>query len=167
MKYQQLGSAYGRSEYLFTYHDDSPENPPAGYSAAAVLLSPQWKPEDLLWMLNALYGGLSDWTEFAASRGSRSFSFFGERAEDASNLCDALAYAWAQGLDAEYESVLASSHDEDTLQAFVENLFSGEILAGERYADNLESIILAVDAPEQAQQISNIVADAVSRHQFD
>lgn len=163
MKYELLGSAAGRSVYLFTYHDDSPDPAPGGFSAGALILQPDWKADDVLWTLNALYGSIADWTDFDSSAGVRSFSFYGERADDASALCDALAYAWSAGSDAEYENIMASSHDEATLEQFVDNLLTGEILAGERYADSLQNVVFAVNSPQQAKQVSSTVGDAIAR----
>lgn len=167
MNYRLLGSAFGRNVYLFNYEEDANEGLPPGYSVAAIVLPPQWNSEDLAWMLNALYGALNDWTDFAPASGARSFSFYGERSDDASNLCDALAYAWSQGSDAAYENVMASSHDESSLEAFVENLFSGEILAGEQYADKLQNLIFAASSADDSARIEPVVGDAIARHRFD
>lgn len=172
MIYQRLGSAYGRDVYLFTYDDISePAGPisdaPPNYSIAAVILRPEWPCDELAWTLNALYGALNEWDEFKPDSGARSFAFYGDRADAASNLCDALAYAWTGGANEEYDSVIASTHDEATLEEFVENLFSGESLAGDKYVENLTSIVFAVQTDEQAQQLAPIVNAAVERHKTD
>lgn len=167
MNYQQLGRACGRDVYLFTYDDAGEAPAPAGYSIAAVVLAPDWKAEDLGWTLNALYGALSEWDGFAPNAGARSFAFYGERADSASSLCDTFAYAWTAGADDEYDNVVATSHDEATLEAFVENVFSGEIFAGNRYADSLSSIVFAVQNLEQAQMAAPVLNAALDRHRAD
>lgn len=172
MNYQRVGSAYGRDVYLFTYDDttvragDLADAPP-NYSVAAVILRPEWPCDELAWTLNALYGALDEWDEFKSNTGARSFAFFGERADAASHLCDTLAYAWTAGANDEYDSIIASTHDETSLDDFVENLFSGEILAGDEYIDNLTSIVFAVQTDEQAQQVAPVIAAAVERHKTD
>lgn len=167
MNYTNLGSAYGRDVYLFTYDDDGTGAPPPDYSAAAVVLKAGWTPDAVGWMLNALYGALNEWDGFSANAGARSFAFFGERADTASDLCDVFAYAWAGGDDSQYDNVVASSHDEVTLEAFVENMFSGEILAGNEYADNLTSIVFAVEDADQAAQIAPLIDAAIERHKAE
>jgi hypothetical protein len=170
--YQRLGSAYGRDIYLFTYDDVSETageiaDPPANYSVAAVILRADWPSDELAWTLNALYGALKEWDEFKPNSGARSFAFFGERADLASNLCDTLAYAWTRGANDDYDSIIASAHDETILEDFVENLFSGEILAGDAYIENLTSIVFAVQTDEQAQQVAPVIKDAIERHKTD
>lgn len=167
MNYQHIGSAYGREVFVESAFSDEDAVAPAGYSIAAVVLSPGWKPDELCWTLNALYGNLSEWNEFSPDAGARSFAFFGERSDDASNLCDALAFAWTSGKDAEYEDVVASSHDEETVEQFVENLFSGEILAGDKYAENLQNLIFAVSDVDLADRVTTAVKAAVEQHRFD
>lgn len=168
MKYDSLGAANGRAVYLFTYDEGAAAaGAPPGYSAAAVFLQPGWQTADLVWLLNALYGGLDDWTEFDPQSGTRSFSFYGERADEASNVCDALAFAWSRGTDADYENVMASSHDERTEGDFVEAMFSGEILSGEAFAGKLENLIFAVKDPEQAHKSAPVINDAIARHSLD
>lgn len=171
MIFEQLGSAYGRSVFIEARGTENGVFP-AGYSIAAIVLAPGWKAADLGWELNALYGNLEDWNEFAPNAGTRSFAFYGERAEEASNLCDAMAYAWTAGKDAEYDDIMASSHDEATVEEFVENMFSGEILAGERYAGNLQNLIFAVHGgegadPDLADRVAAAVKACVERHHFD
>lgn len=173
MIYQKLGSAYGRDIYLFTYDDLQTEaagevtDAPQNYSVAAVILRPDWPCDELAWTLNALYGGLNEWDDFKRDCGARSFAFYGERADLASNLCDTLAYAWTAGLNEYYDSIIASAHDETTLEDFVENLFSGEILAGDAYVNKLTSIVFAVQSNEQTEQVAPIVAAAIERHVGD
>jgi hypothetical protein len=171
--YQKLGSAYGRDVYLFTYDDDLTNtageigDAPPNYSVAAVVLRPEWPCDELAWTLNALYGALDEWDEFKQDSGARSFAFYGERADVASNLCDTLAYAWTRGANDEYDSVIASAHDETSLEDFVESLFSGEILAGDEYIEKLTSIVFAVQTDEQAQQVGPIINAAIDRHKAD
>jgi hypothetical protein len=167
MNYQNLGSAYGRDVYLFIYDDSTGGQAPQGYSIAAVILRQDWACDELGWTLNALYGALAEWDEFTAGSGARSFAFFGDRADLASNLCDTFAYAWTGGANDEYDSIVASSHDETSLEDFVENLLSGEILAGNEYADNLTNIVFAVQNYEQAQEVAPIVNAALDRHKAD
>ena len=167
MNYTNLGTAYGRDVYLFTYDDDRTGTPPPDYSAAAVVLKAGWTPDALGWTLNALYGALNEWDGFTPNTGARSFAFYGERADAASDLCDVFAYAWAAGDDTEYDNVVASSHDEPALETFVENMFSGEILAGNEYADNLTSIVFAVQDAEQAAEIAPLINAAIERHKAD
>ena len=80
MNYTNLGNAYGRDIYLFTYEDPGTGAPPPDYSAAAVVLKAGWTADALGWTLNALYGALNEWDGFSADAGARSFAFFGERA---------------------------------------------------------------------------------------
>jgi hypothetical protein len=164
VNYQNVGTAYGRDVYLFIYDDSSAGPAPEGYSVAAVILRQEWPCDELAWTLNALYGALAEWDEFAPNSGARSFAFYGDRADVASNLCDTLAYAWTSGANDEYDSIVASSHDEASLEDFVEDLLSGEILAGGEYAENLSSIVFAVQNYEQAQQVAPIVNAAIERH---
>jgi hypothetical protein len=161
--YERVGDAYGRS--VFIEAPSSGDNAlPQGYSIAAVVLSQGWKAADLCWRLNALYGNLEDWDEFIKDAGARSFVFYGERADEASDICDALAFAWTAGNDASYEDVIASAHTEETTEQFVENVFSGEIMAGDRYADKLQNVIFSFlgDNADDAA-----VREAVERHHFD
>lgn len=167
MNYQNLGRAYGRDVYLFTYDDPGAGRPPDGYSVAAVILRQDWPCDELAWTLNALYGALAEWDEFTPNSGARSFAFFGDRSDLASNLCDTFAYAWTGGSNDEYDSIVASSHDEMSLEDFIENLFSGEILAGNEFAENLTSIVFAVHNNEQAQQVAPIVNAAIDSHKTD
>lgn len=167
MNYEHLGSAYGRD--IFVESEDAAEDAafPQGYSVAAVVLNAGWAADQLCWTLNGLYGNLGDWSEFAADAGARSFAFYGERAEDASNLCDALAYAWTGGKESEYDQVMASSHDEESVEDFVENLFSGEILSGENYAGKLQNVIFAVEDLDLAERVRAAAKAAIERHRFD
>lgn len=167
MNYTNLGNARGRDVYLFTYDDDGAGAPPPDYSAAAVLLKTDWTAGTLGWTLNALYGGLNEWDGFSPNAGARSFAFYGERADAASDLCDVFAYAWTGGDDSEYGNIMASSHDEATLEAFIENMLSGEILAGNEYADDLSSIVFAAQDADQAAQMSPLIAAAIERHKAD
>ncbi|HET9097729.1 MAG TPA: hypothetical protein VFN37_13795 [Candidatus Baltobacteraceae bacterium] len=167
MNFLHAGSAYGREIYIESAGGDEEQGFPSGYSIAAVVLSPGWKAEELCWTLNALYGNLAEWNAFESGAGARSFAFYGERADEASNICDALAFAWTAGDDAEYEDVVAASHDEATPEEFVENLFSGEILAGEKYAQSLQNLIFAVSEVDLADRVTAAVKDAVARHRFD
>lgn len=167
MNYANFGSAYGRDVYLFTYDDDGSGAPPPDYSAAAVVLKAGWTADTLGWTLNALYGGLNEWDGFAPNAGARSFAFYGERADAASDLCDVFAYAWTAGDDSEYDNVVATSHDETALEAFVENMFSGEILAGNEYANDLSSIVFAVQDADQAAEITPLITAAIERHKAD
>lgn len=167
MNYQHVGSAYGRDVFVESAFSDEESASPSGYSIAAVVLSPGWKADELCWTLNALYGNLTEWNEFSSDGGARSFAFYGERSDDASNLCDALAYAWTAGNDADYEDVVAASHDEDTIEQFVENLFSGEIIAGDKYAEKLQNVIFTVSDLDLAERVTAAVKAAVERHRFD
>lgn len=166
MTYEHLGSAYGREVFI---ESESAEDGafPQGYSVAAVVLSPGWTAEAVCWTLNGLYGNLADWNEFASGAGARSFAFYGERAEDASNLCDALAYAWTGGKESDYDQIMASSHDEERVEEFVENLFSGEILTGENYTGKLQNVIFAVEDLDLAERVKAAAKAAIERHRFD
>lgn len=175
MSYRHVGSAAGREIFIKDQPDPEDTTTPQGYSIAAVVLKDGWKSDELGWLLNELYGALSDWTEFDAGGGARSFVFWGERAEEASNLCDTFAYAWTRGIEQQYDSVMAASNDAADLDAFVEAIFSGEISIGDAYADNLQNSIFAAvvsDPEEEADvdlihQVTAAVENAVRQHHFD
>lgn len=168
MNYQHVGTAYGREIYIVgDAEEEATTSPPAGYSAAAFILPSDWQCDTVGWLLNSLYGGLSDWTEFNADSGARSFAFFGERAEAASELCDVLAYAWAQGAEVHYDQVLSSWQDDVTLEQFIENQVSGAISVGDAYADNLRNTIFAVMDSMQFEIISDAIRSVVREHDFD
>lgn len=175
MKYNHLGSAYGREIYGPGEADDAAAIP-QGYSIAAVVLKNGWKSDELGWLLNSLYGALDDdWAEFKPEEGARSFVFYGERAEEASNLCDTFAYAWTGGAEERYNDIVAASNDAADLDAFVEAVLTGEIAVGDAYADTLRNTIFAVlvsDPPEDddgalVDRVANAVKAAAEAHRFD
>jgi hypothetical protein len=175
MSYRHIGSAYGRQ--VFVTDTPEPDDPvyPVGYSIAAVVLKAGWKSDELGSLLNQLYGGIDDWTAFTRDAGARSFVFFGERAEEASDLCDAFAYAWTKGAEEEYNDVIASSNDAPDLDSFVETVFSGEISVGDSYVDKLQNTIFGIVASDPMQEadyelirrVTGAVESAVQRHHFD
>jgi hypothetical protein len=175
MKYSLYGTVAGRQ--IFGPHDveDATCPQPQGYSIAAVALKDGWTSDELGWLLNELYGALTDWTEFNANAGARSFLFWGNRAEEASNLCDTFAYAWSAGAEQQYDSVMSASNDAADVEGFVEAVFSGEISVGDAYSDNLQNIVFTAalsDDPvdEEARLIGKLSAaikNAVRQHQFD
>lgn len=175
MSYRRIGSAFGRD--VFVSGDPGEDDPttPRGYAIAAVVLREGWKSDELGSLLNQLYGGIDDWTEFIPNAGARSFVFYGDRAEEASNLCDAFAYAWTKGAEPEYNDVIASSNDAAGIPEFVESMLSGEISIGDSYADKLKNTIFAVVASgdedaarvDLLQRVENAVQDAVQQHRFD
>jgi hypothetical protein len=175
MNYRRVGNAFGRDVFVTGEADEDNPASPAGYSVAAIVLKDGWKGEELGSLLNLLYGGIQDWTEFDPNAGVRSFVFWGERAEEASDLCDAFAYAWTKGAEAEYNDVIASSSDAADIGAFVESMLCGEISIGDAYADKLKNTIFAVLVSEDGDeadydritQIASAVEDAVQQHQFD
>lgn len=175
MNYRRLGNAFGREIFVTGEPDEDNPAAPAGYSVAAVILNDGWKSDELGSLLNLLYGGIVDWTEFKAGAGARSFVFYGDRAEEASNLCDAFAYAWTKGADAEYNDVIASSSDAADMNAFVESMLSGEIAVGDAYADRLQNTIFAVLTNEDGDEadyeriveVARAVESAVQQHRFD
>ena len=173
MNYLHVGTAYGREIYIvgdeFEIEAKSNEelDSPSGYSAAAVILPNDWQCDSVGWFLNSLYGALSDWTEFNANSGARSFAFFGERSEAASELCDVLAYAWTQGAEVHYDQILSSWQDDVTLLQFIENQVSGAISVGDAFADNLKNTIFAVMDAEQLETISDAIRSVVRDHRFD
>lgn len=175
MSYRHIGSAAGREIFIKDRPDPEDTATPQGYSIAAVVLKDGWTSDELGWLLNELYGALSDWTEFDTSGGARSFVFWGERAEEASNLCDTFAYAWTHGVEQQYDSVMAASNDAEDAEAFVEAIFSGEIAIGDAYADNLQNTIFAavVSDPETEADVDLIhrvtaaVENAVRQHHLD
>lgn len=142
MNFRHIGNAYGR-EIFVTGRSEDEDPAPIGYSLAAVVLADGWKSDELGSLLNELYGALTDWTAFDPSAGARSFIFYGERSEEASNLCDAFAYAWAKGAQEQYNDVIASSNDAPDLDAFVEGMLSGEIAVGDNYAGKLRNVLFA------------------------
>lgn len=178
MSFRHVGTAYGRE--IFVTGTAGTEDPvlPAGYSVAAVVLPEGWKSDDLGALLNQLYGALEDWTEFDPNAGARSFIFYGERSEEASNLCDAFAYAWSKGAQAQYDDVIASSNDAPDIDAFVEAMLSGEIAVSDTYADKLRNTLFAValsdsidpagaDAHPLVERVAAAVTAAVQQHRFD
>jgi hypothetical protein len=176
MNYSHLGTAYGRE--VFGPGEPGEQNDgiaPAGYSIAGVVLKDGWKSDELGWLLNELYGSLQDWTEFDPNGGARSFVFFGERSEEATNLCDTFAYAWTKGSEESYDSVVASWSDAADVEAFVESMFSGEIAIGDAYTGKLQNTILAVavsdppsdDDTQLMQRVGDAAKSAVQRHRFD
>lgn len=175
MNYRRVGSAFGREIFVTDGPDEENPQQPEGYSIAAVFLKDGWKSDELGSLLNLLYGGISDWIEFKASAGARSFVFYGERSEEASDLCDAFAYAWTKGADAEYNDLIASSSDAPDIAAFAESMLSGEISVGDAYADKLKNTIFAILTSDDGgdtdydriNQIVHAVEDAVRQHRFD
>lgn len=162
MNFRHIGTAYGREIFVTGVSEDGDPAAPTGYSAAAVVLPNGWKSDELGSLLNELYGALTDWTAFDPNAGARSFIFYGERAEEASNLCDAFAYAWTKGAEDQYDDVIASSNDAPDVGAFVEEMISGEIAVGENYADKLHNMLFAVP-----DTLTNTVEAAVRQHHFD
>lgn len=176
MNYRRVGSAFGRDVFVTGEPDEDNPAAPAGYSIAAVVLKDGWKGDELGSLLNLLYGGIEDWTEFNPNAGARSFVFYGDRAEEASDLCDAFAYAWTKGADEQYNDVIASSNDAPDIAAFVEAMLAGEISVGDTYADKVKNTIFAVlvgdeaageDDYDRISQIANAVENAVRQHEFD
>lgn len=176
MMFRHIASAYGREVFVTGAPDEGDTTAPQGFSIAAVVLREQWKSDELGSLLNELYGALADWTEFDASAGARSFVFFGERADEASSLCDAFAYAWTKGAEDQYNDVIASSNDSPDLEVFVEAMFSGEIAVSDTYANKLRNLLFAVlpaDANDQGEvdplveRVTQTVTAAVQQHRFD
>lgn len=175
MRYRRAGSAFGRDVFVAGGADEERASGPQGYSIAAVVLKNGWKSDELGSLLNQLYGGIDDWSEFNPNAGARSFVFWGDRAEEASSLCDAFAYAWTKGADAEYNDVIASSNDASDLNAFAASMLGGEIAVGDSYADKIRNTIFAVcvSEPEEPADVdllsrtSGAVDAAVRQHRFD
>lgn len=175
MKYKHVGTAFGRDVFVTGGREELTSAEPAGYSVAAVVLKDGWQSDELGSLLNLLYGGIVDWVEFKPDAGARSFVFYGERSEEASDLCDAFAYAWTKGADAEYNDVIAASSDAADIPAFVEAMLSGDIAIGDAYADKLKNTIFAVYTSEDGDeadyervtQVARAVEDAVQQHRFD
>lgn len=159
MIFHRVGTAFGRDIFVTGIRADEDASTPQGYSVAAVILADGWKSDEVGSLLNELYGALSDWTEFNPSAGARSFIFYGDRAEEASNLCDAFAYAWTKGAQKQYDDVIASSNDASSLDAFVEEMLSGDIAVSDTYADRLRNMLFAV--PEN---LIDTVTAAVRQH---
>lgn len=176
MSFRYIGTAYGREIFVTGRVNAENRAVPAGYSIAAVILPEGWKSDDLGSLLNQLYGALDDWTEFDPDAGARSFIFYGERSEEASNLCDAFAYAWTKGADQQYNDVIASSNDAPDVDAFVEAMLSGEIAVSDTYADKLHNMLFSVplsdsneeaDADPLVERVMQTVTAAVQQHHFD
>jgi hypothetical protein len=175
MSYRHVGRAEGREVFLKGEPDAEDAAQPDGYSVAAVVLKDGWTSDELGWLLNELYGALSDWTEFNANAGARSFLFWGERAEEASNLCDTFAYAWTKGAQQQYDDVMSASNDAPDIAGFVEAVFTGEVSIGESYANDLQNTIFAVvvSDPQDGgdvdllQRVTSAVENGVQQHQFD
>ena len=166
MSFRHVGTAYGREIFVTgTAANDDPALP-SGFSIAAVVLPDGWRSDDLGSLLNRLYGALEDWTEFDPGAGARAFIFYGERSEEASNLCDAFAYAWSKGAQAQYDDVIASSHDAPDLDAFAEAMLSGEIAVSDTYADKLRNTLFAValsDSIDPADAAAHPLVERVAR----
>lgn len=176
MNARHIGRASGRE--IFVVPGESAENDttqPSGYSIAAVVLKDGWKSDELGDLLNQLYGALTDWTPFDPSAGARSFVFYGERSEEASDLCDAFAYAWTQGAEQGYDDVMAASNDAPDVENFVEAMFVGEIAISDTYATALQDLIFAVMAgdPEDGagdplvERVTRAVESSTQQHHFD
>lgn len=162
MNFRHVGTAAGREIFVSGGPYDEHSAKPIGYSIAAVVLPEGWKSDELGSMLNELYGALTDWTPFDPSAGARSFVFYGERADEASSLCDAFAYAWTKGAQEQYNDVIASSNDAPDVEAFIQSMFSNEIAVGDAYIDTLRNMLFVVP-PE----LTDTVASAAEQHHFD
>lgn len=177
MNFRHIGAAYGREIFVTGVSDVDDQTSAQGYSIAAVVLREGWKSDQLGSLLNELYGALADWTEFDPNAGARSFIFYGERSEEASNLCDAFAYAWTKGAEDQYNDVIASSNNSPDLEVFVEAMFSGEIAVSDTYADKLRNLLFAVlpssDSDGEAEpdplleRVTQAVTAAAQQHRFD
>lgn len=175
MSYRHVGSAFGREIFVTGEPDPQDTASPQGYSVAAVVLREGWTSDELGWLLNGLYGALDDWTEFNPDAGARSFVFYGERAEEASNLSDTFAYAWTKGVEAQYDDVISSSNDAPDIDAFVEAMLTGEIAVGDAYADKLQNLLFSVLMSDPAEQpdrdrekrVASAVESAVRQRHFD
>lgn len=175
MSYRHVGRAEGREIFVTGEPNPDDNTAPRGYSIAAVVLKNGWTGDELGWLLNELYGALSDWTEFDSSAGARSFLFWGERAEEASNLCDTFAYAWTKGAQQQYDDVMSASNDAPDIEGFVEAVFTGEVSIGDSYASDLQNTIFAVvvsDPEEEGDaeligRVKSAVENGVQHHQFD
>lgn len=175
MKYLNVGTAAGREVCVGTLPGTGGSAAPQGYSIAAIVLCDGWKSDELGWLLNELYGGLDDWTEFVADAGARSFVFYGDRSEEASDLCDTFAYAWTNGAEKRYDDVVASSNDAADIENFVEAMFAGEVAVGDSYADRLQNMLfvaLTGGVDEQAdaalvQRLTGAVQASTKQHHFD
>lgn len=178
MNFRHIGTSCGREVFVTGVSEDEDPATPAGYSIAAVVLPQGWKSDEVGSLLNELYGALTDWTPFVPNAGARSFIFHGERAEEASNLCDAFAYAWSKGALEQYDDVIASSNDAPDIEGFVEAMFSGEISISDAYADKLHNMLFAVlvngsDDGEDAaadpllKRVTSAVTASAQQHRFD
>ncbi len=175
MSYRHVGRAEGREVFLRDAPDPEDLTAPCGYSIAAVVLKNGWKSDELGWLLNELYGALTDWTPFKPDAGARSFVFHGERSEEASNLCDTFAYAWTAGAAECYDSIMSASNDAPGLDGFVEAIFTGEVAVGDPYAGDLQNTIFAVlvSDPEEEwdidliHRLTDAVENGVKQHHFD
>ncbi|HKU66990.1 MAG TPA: hypothetical protein VJP85_04345 [Candidatus Baltobacteraceae bacterium] len=175
MSYRHIGRARGREVFIHDEPDPEDQAAPRGFSIAAIVLKDGWTSDELGWLLNELYGALSDWTEFDSGGGARSFLFWGERAEEASNLCDTFAYAWTRGVQQQYDDVMAASNDAPDVDGFVEAAFTGEVAIGESYANDLQNTIFAVlvsDPHEKGDidlihRVTAAVEERAKQHRFD
>jgi hypothetical protein len=176
MTFRHIGSAYGREIFVSGTPEEQDTAQPTGYSVAGVVLYEGWKGDELGSLLNRLYGGIEDWSAFDPNAGARSFVFYGDRAEEAGDLCDAFAYAWTRGADDEYNDVIAASNDAADIPGFVEAMLSGEIAAGERYADKLKNTLFVVLEAQDSQEagddarvveLARVVSQSVAQHRFD
>lgn len=165
MSYRHIGRASGREVFLRDEPDPEDATAPQGYSIAAVVLKDGWTSDELGWLLNELYGALTDWTPFDSSAGARSFVFYGSRAEEASNLCDAFSYGWTSGNEQQYDAVMSASNDAPDIDGFVEAIFTGEIAIGDTYAGSLQNVIFA--ALESDPDLTAAVENGVKQHHFD
>jgi len=95
---------------------------PEGFFSAGVVLHKAWKAEELAWTLNSLYGGSFSEEPFRHGSGARTFTFFGERSDQAHDLCDALRDSWTHRSEAEHNLMPTMGSDGDTLKQFVETV---------------------------------------------
>ena len=95
---------------------------PDGYFSAGIVLGKSWKAEDLVWILNSLYGGTFEEIPFRYDTGARTFTFFGERADQAHSLCDALRDSWLHRSENDHNLIPTMGSDTDTLKEFIETV---------------------------------------------
>jgi hypothetical protein len=134
---------------------------PEGFSAVGIILQEGWSPESLVWDLNSLFGGTFADEPFRVNSGARAFSFRGERAGKAHELCDVLRDGWFHRGDTDENIVLTMGDDADSIEDLIESVML--ILLAPGYLDNWKyCLFLAPDDDslrEVRAQIAQFVAD--------
>lgn len=115
---------------------------PEGYFSAGIVLPNNWDPNNLLRDLNALYGGTFADEPFCLNAGARTFTFFGEGADRAHDLCDSLRDGWSHQSALDGKIVLTMGASNDSVGDFIDSVLL--ILPAADYLDNWKYSLFVV-----------------------